>query len=189
MKFPEQDVQSLLEAVDKVGQTIENQALIELKALAAYDHSFYKRIEEEGGPEKASELHKTLWMKHAVDYVKEGKEELELAEVSDTSALGLMTKLGFEKRGCVFEVVEIKPGKFIGVISRDFMQEFAQEVFDEKPGSPYLRSLASAQRALLDRLVEECGLADSVTVEQDKSLFLGDDMSRIKYSAKKGGVC
>ena len=83
----------------------------------------------------------------------------------------------------------MKPGLFVGVVTRDFLKEFVEDVFDEKPGSPYMRSLAAAQRALLDQLVDECGLRESITVEQDRSLFLGDDMSRIKYSAKKGGAC
>jgi hypothetical protein len=189
MKFPEQDVEALLNAVKKVGQTNEGQAVIELQALSAYDHSFYKRIEEEGGPDKAGELHKKVWTKHARDYFIEGKEDLEITEVNDTSTLGLITKIAFEKRGCIFDIVEMTPGLFVGVVTRDFLKEFAEDVFDEKPGSPYMRSLAAAQRALLDQLVDECGLSELVTVEQDKSLFLGDDMSRIKYSAKKGGAC
>lgn len=189
MKFPEQDVEALLNAVKKVGQTNEGQALIELQSLATFDYSFCKRMEEEGGAEKAGELHKKVWTKHALDYFIEGKEDLGITEVKDVSTLGLITKIAFEKRGCIFDIVEMKPGLFVGVVTRDFLKEFAEGVFNEKPGGAYMRSLAAAQRALLDQLVAECGLSESVKVQQDKSLFLGDDMSRIKYSAKEGGAC
>lgn len=188
MKFPEQDIDALFEAVNKVGRTVEAQAMIELQALSAYDHSFYMRIKEEEGGAKAGELHKKVWLKHAVDYLNEGKADLGFEEVKDIPALGLITKLALEKRGCIFDIVDISPERFVGVITRDFLREFAEEAFQERPGSAYMRSLAAAQRALLDHLVDECGLSKTVLVEQDKSLYLGDDISRIRYTPKKGGA-
>ena len=95
-----------------------------------------------------------------------------------------ITKLAFERRGCIFEVVETTPERFVGVITRDALKEIAGEVFEEKPGSPYMKSLAAASSAIINQLVEECGLGKVVKAEQDKSLFLGDDMTRIIYSKK-----
>ena len=53
MKFPDQDVNALLEAVKKVGRTIEAQAAIELRALSTYDYAFYKCIERADGEKNA----------------------------------------------------------------------------------------------------------------------------------------
>ena len=187
MKFCEKDVNALFEALNKVGRTAEAQAVMELQALAVYDYSLYKRIEEENGEEKAREIHKNVWLKHVLDYVNEGKEDLGLEKVESIPALGLITMLAFAKRGCIFEIVEITPEHFVGVITRDALQEYAGAAFKEKPGSPYMRSLSAASNAILPCLIEECGLSEYVDVKWDKSIYLGDGMSRIIYR-KKGGT-
>lgn len=184
MKFPEQDVKALLEAVKKVGRTIEAQAAIELQAISTYDYAFYKCIERADGEEKAKEVHKKVWLKHVLDYIKEGELDLGVEEVKDIPTLGLITKLAFEKRGCVFDIVETTPERFVAVITRDALKEIAEDAFEEKPGSPYMRALSAASSAILNQLVEECGLGEVVKAEQDKSLFLGDDITRIIYSKK-----
>jgi len=184
MKFPEQDVNALLEAVKKVGRTIEAQAAIELQAISTYDYAFYKCVERADGEKKAKEAHKKVWLKHVLDYIKEGELDLGISDVKDIVTLGLITKLAFERRGCIFDVVETTPERFVGAITRDALKEIAEELFKEKPGSPYMRALAAASSAILNQLVEECRLGEVVKAEQDKSLFLGDDITRIIYSKK-----
>jgi hypothetical protein len=184
MKFPEQDVNALLEGVKKIGRTVEAQAAIELQVISTYDYAFYKCVERADGEKKAKEAHKKVWLKHVLDYIKEGELDLGISGVKDILTLGLITKLAFERRGCIFEVVEITPERFVGVITRDALKEIAEEAFKEKPGGAYMKSLAAASSAIINQLVEECGLGKVVKAEQDKSLFLGDDMTRIIYSKK-----
>jgi len=186
MAFFEKDIEALLEAVNKVGRTIEAQAVIELQALAMYDYSLYKRIEEEYGEEEARQIHKKVWLKHVLDYINEGKEDLGFEKINDIQGLGLITKLAFEKRGCIFDIVEITPERFVGVITRDALKEYTEAAFNEKPGSPYMRSLSAASNAIVSSLVEECGLSEYVKAEQDKSIYLGDEISRIIYRDKGG---
>ena len=188
MAFFEKDIEALLEAVNKVGRTMEAQALIELQALAMYDYSLYKRIEEEYGEDEARQMHKKVWLKHVLDYINEGKEDLGIKEVTDIPTLGLLTKLAFEKRGCIFEIVEITPERFVGVITRDALKEYTEAAFNQKPGSPYMRSLSAASSVILPRLIDECGLSECVEVEQDKSIYLGDEISRIIYREKGGTI-
>jgi len=187
MKFPEKDVNALFEAVKKVGTSVEKQAGIELDALAVYDHSFYYRILEADGEEKAMEMHKNVWLKHVLDYVIEGKEDLGLDKVDNIQTLGLITKIAFEKRGCILDIGEIKPDLFVGVITRDPLKEFAEDVFQEKPGNPYMRSLARAMGFVFEGIVEQCGLSEVVEVNQDKSLYLGDNITKVIFKSKKGG--
>jgi hypothetical protein len=184
MKFPKQDVNALLEAVKTTGRTIEAQAVIELQALSTYDYAFYKCVERADGEKKAKEAHKKVWLKHVLDYIKEGKLDLGLNDVKDILTLGLITKLAFERRGCIFEVIETTPERFVGVITRDALRENTEELFKEKPGGTYMKALASASSAIINQLVEECGLGEIIRAEQDKSLFLGDDITRIIYSKK-----
>jgi len=184
MKFPEQDVNALLESVKKIGRTVEAQAAIGLQVISTYDYAFYNCVERADGEKKAKEAHKKVWLKHVLDYIKEGELDLGISDVKDIITLGLITKLAFEKRGCIFEAVETTPERFVGVITRDALREIVEKSFKEKPGTPYMKSLAAASSALINQLVEECGLGEVVTAEQDKSLFLGDDMTRIIYSKK-----
>ena len=184
MKFPEQDVNALLEGVKKIGRTVEAQAAIGLQVISTYDYAFYKCVERADGEKKAKEVHKKVWLKHVLDYIKEGELDLGISDVKDILTLGLITKLAFERRGCVFEVVETAPERFIGVITRDALRDIAEESFKEKPGGPYMKSLAAASSAIVNQLVEESGLGEVVKAEQDKSVFLGDDITRIIYSKK-----
>ncbi|HBQ25487.1 MAG TPA: hypothetical protein DD791_03750 [Syntrophomonas sp.] len=184
MKFSDKDVNALFDAVKKVGTSVEAQAGTELAALGMYDHSFYYRILEADGEDKANEMHKKVWLKHVKDYVIEGKDDLKIDKIEDVQTVGLITKIAFEKRGCIFDIGEINPDIFVGIITRDPLKEFVEDAFQEEIRNPYMRSLARVMNSVFEGIVEECGLSASIEVTQDQSLYLGDSVTKVVYQSK-----
>jgi len=179
MIIKEKDREIFLSTMKDMEQTPEVQAAVELDSIAVYDYAFFKCIETREGLEKAETLHKDTWMRYAPEHIMEAKDLLGIDKIKDIHDLGRVMRYSFEVRGCIFNVVEDTPGKFVGEVTRSILCEYCLENLGEKVGSPYLKSLAAIEKSLVNRLVKEAGLSDSVEVEMDKSMCLGDDRTRI----------
>lgn len=186
MKFPQKDVDSLLAAVDNAGKTPAKHAGDELASLSIFDHSFYKRILELDGEDKAVELHKRAWLKRVNDSMNEGKGELGFINIDSIHSLGMTAKAAFERRGCIVEVNEIRPDYFEAEIIRDPLFEHAISLNGESVGSPFMNSFAEVLEESLAEMAAQCEAEKPVESKLVSSLFAGDDTSKFIFTWKEG---
>lgn len=179
MIIKEKDREMFLRTMKDMGQTPEVQAAVELSAIAVYDYAFFKSMETHEGLEKALALHKDAWMRYAPEHIMEAKDLLGIDTIKNMHDTGRVIRYSFEVRGCIFNIVEDTPDKFVGEVTRSILCEYCIESLGEKRGGPYLRSLAAIEKSLVSGFISEAGLSESVEVEIDKNMCLGDDRTRI----------
>lgn len=185
MIIRESDKEILFSTMKDMGQTPEVQAVAELEAISAYDYAFFSCIESEEGLEKAKTLHKNTWLRYGPEHIMEAKDLLKMDEIRDIHDLGRVIRYSYLVRGCIFNVVEDTPERFIGQVTHSVLCQNYVDNLGGKKGDAYLLSLADIEKSLVNRIVAEAGLKEPIEVKMGKNLCLDDDASIIVLEKKR----
>jgi len=168
----------LFETLRKHNRPPEVQAKSMIQGYIMADWLLFTSVQKKAGIQKAMELHDKAWTKLAAELFLDGQSTLKIGKVEDLATLSKMTRFMYDLRSMPIQTEKEDKDFFIGVIPICAFVHYSSELFDEKLGSDYWKSLSQVEKNQLEHLIDKAQLK-GVEARWEKQMCAGDDCCRI----------